>query len=146
MKLQTKYFGEIEINATESLRFETPLYGFEHIEAYVLLHDDEADSPFCWLQAMNDVDVCFVLTDPQVIASDYRPQMSDEDRSKLNFSDSDEPVYRLITIVPENLEDATVNLKSPVVINTREKKAAQIILEEDYPVRAPLLQKGDATC
>ncbi|MBR2876580.1 MAG: flagellar assembly protein FliW, partial [Clostridia bacterium] len=36
----------------------------------------------------------------------------------------------------------TVNLKSPVIINSTTGVAAQIILEQDYPVRQPILE-GD---
>ncbi|MEG1874743.1 MAG: flagellar assembly protein FliW, partial [Angelakisella sp.] len=32
-----------------------------------------------------------------------------------------------------------VNLKSPIIINTVRRCAAQVMLEEDYPVRAPLV-------
>jgi flagellar assembly factor FliW len=42
----------------------------------------------------------------------------------------------LIAIVPQNIKDITVNLKSPVVVNMGKRLAVQAILENSaYPVR-----------
>ena len=42
----------------------------------------------------------------------------------------------LVTItVPSDLTKMSVNLKAPLIINVDTKKAAQVILEEDYPVK-----------
>lgn len=147
MKLETKYFGAMEINEAESLTFVVPLYGFEHIGRYVLLYDDaNPDSPFCWLQAVEEQDVCFVLTDPAAVAHGYLPGISQEDRRRLGLGAQEQPMFRLVTILPEKFADATVNLKSPIAINIAEKRAAQLMLEEDYPVRAPLVQQEMLSC
>ncbi len=47
----------------------------------------------------------------------------------------------LICSVPENIENASVNLKSPIFINWDTKKGAQAILGEAYPVRYYFLKK-----
>ena len=44
----------------------------------------------------------------------------------------------LVMRIPENIEDMSVNMKAPVVINTKNKKAVQIIVEGDYQVRQPI--------
>jgi len=44
--------------------------------------------------------------------------------------------FFVVTVVPENIKDMTVNLKSPVVINFDKKIGAQVILEnKEYTVR-----------
>jgi len=50
-----------------------------------------------------------------------------------------EPVFRIIAVIREDLRKSTVNLKSPIVIDTQSRRAAQIILEDDYSIREPLL-------
>ena len=50
----------------------------------------------------------------------------------------------VVAVVPENFRDATVNLKSPVYLNTTTQKGAQIILEGDYPVRFPIAKGGES--
>lgn len=42
----------------------------------------------------------------------------------------------LVTVtVPKNPREATVNLKAPLIINADTRKASQIIVESDYPVK-----------
>ena len=45
-------------------------------------------------------------------------------------------LYVLVTVtVPQNIKELAVNLKAPIVINTDTRKASQIIVEDDLPVR-----------
>ena len=47
-----------------------------------------------------------------------------------------ENTYVLVTVtVPRNIEDISVNLKAPIVINTDTNKGCQLIVEDDYAVR-----------
>ena len=47
-----------------------------------------------------------------------------------------ENTYILVTVtVPKNIEDFSVNLKAPVVINMDNRKGVQMIVEDDYPVK-----------
>lgn len=147
MQLKTKFFGEVSVDESESLLFTAPIYGFEDIDRYIVLTDSSvSDSPFCWLQAVEHEDVCFVLTQPEVVCTGYRPCLSPADRALLELSPDEEPIYRLITILPEDISQATVNLKSPIAIHPAAKRAAQIILEADYHVRSPLVREEDGAC
>jgi flagellar assembly factor FliW len=48
-------------------------------------------------------------------------------------------------VLREEFANSTINLKSPVLIDSETRYAAQVILEEDYPIRAPLMpQEGGA--
>ena len=48
--------------------------------------------------------------------------------------------------VPKRVEDFSVNLKAPIVINMDTHKGAQIITEDDYPVKYKVydLLKGNS--
>ena len=48
----------------------------------------------------------------------------------------------LITVIPEDLRRSTVNLKSPVIVNPSSMVAAQVILDEDLPIRFPLFNNA----
>lgn len=147
MKLKTKYFGEVDVDESESLLFATAVFGFEQIDRYIVLSDSSVpDSPFSWLQAMEEEDVCFVLTQPEAVCEMYAPALSQEDRALLGLAPGEKPVFRLITILPDDVTKATVNLKSPIVIHPAAKRAAQMILDADYPVRAPLIREEEETC
>lgn len=139
MKIVTRDFGELDIDGEEVISFCQGLYGFEQYKSFVLLYDDEIGLPFTWLQSTEEQSLCFVLADAAEIGfADYKPSVTAETRVMLGLG-GDEPVYRLIMTIPEAMEDATVNLKSPIVLNTKNKIAAQVILEEKYPIRARLV-------
>ena len=49
---------------------------------------------------------------------------------------SEEDTYILVTAtVPKRIEDFSVNLKAPIVINMATNKGAQVITEDDYQVK-----------
>ena len=47
-----------------------------------------------------------------------------------------ENILVLVTItVPSDLSKMSVNLKAPLVVNVDTRKAVQVVLEDDYPVK-----------
>lgn len=148
MKIDTRNFGEVEVDLGEVIHFSQPIYGFEALRDYVLLYDDSVGNCFIWLQSVDSKDVCFILLDPGALAWDYDPTLPGESAELLELTSAQEAVIRLIAVIPEDFREATVNLKSPIVINTLRHLAAQVMLEEEYPIRAPLVpgREGEPPC
>ena len=46
----------------------------------------------------------------------------------------------LVMVVADNFGESTVNLKSPIIVNLDERRAAQMIAEEDYTIRYRLFE------
>ena len=84
--------------------------------------------------------VCFVLANPREIVSDYQVTLP---AGAIETLGEGSTLYFVLTVIRDPYYDSTVNLKSPVVINTRTGKAIQVILEEPYPIRQPLVQKKE---
>lgn len=143
MTIDTRDFGRMELDEKELIVFRSPIYGYEDLERFALLSDDEAGEGLMWLQSVEQPDVCFILLDPAAIGIAYAPELPQETAELLRLAGA--PAYRLIAVVPENFANTTVNLKSPIVINPEAKCAAQVILEADYPIRMPLFagKEGD---
>ena len=53
----------------------------------------------------------------------------------------DAPQYLVLAVVPEEYKDTTVNLKSPIMINTEKMLAVQTIAAENYPIKFPIFKK-----
>ena len=72
------------------------------------------------------------------IYPDYRFEISDDEQELLGIGE-DTP-YRCLTvaIVPDDYRKTTINLRCPIVINTRDNVAAQVILAEQYGFRHPV--------
>ena len=98
-----------------------------------------------WLQSMDDGDIAFPVADPLTVKEDYLPTVSEEILAPLGEMREDN-TYILVTVtVPKKVEDFSVNLKAPIVINMDTNKGAQIITEDDYPVKYKIydLLKGN---
>lgn len=143
MVIQTKYFGEIQIDETKVIHFEQGIFGFEDQKEFTILYDGEADDdPFCWLQSVHEVHVCLPLIDPLIWFPEYQPDLPDAEVQKLGELDPEIINIYTVTVVPEDIEQMTTNLRAPIVLNLATKKGAQIVIEEgDYPIRENLYQR-----
>ncbi|MDL2327153.1 flagellar assembly protein FliW [Ruminococcaceae bacterium OttesenSCG-928-A11] len=146
MTIETRDFGSMELDESEVLQFSVPIFGFDALQRFVVLSDDEAGPGLLWLQSVDDPATCFILLDPEAIGLEYDPQVPAEASRQLKCEEGDALVVRVIAVVPEDFKDTTVNLKSPVVINTAKRLAAQVILEADYPIRMRLFDEEGAAC
>lgn len=139
MKLETTRFGEIDVKDEEVIEFVQGLYGFKSEKEFVLLADD--DTPFFWLQSVNNAELAFVVTEPWHFYQEYEFELDDEVKEELKLEDKEDVLVVNIIVVPEEPEEMTMNLKAPIVVNKREKIAKQIILEdEDYPVKYKIFE------
>lgn len=131
--IQTE-FGEMEVSEQDILKFEKGLYGFESVTEYVLLSEEE-DSPILLLQPIRGQVPSFVVIDPYAVYPQYAPQMSQEDKN-LFAGSLDDLRFLLIAALKDDPMESSVNLKSPIAINSKTKQAAQVILDNaDYPIR-----------
>ena len=73
--------------------------------------------------------------DPLLVKEDYNPQVEDEVLKHLGNL-TEENTYVLVTVTAtEDITKLSVNLKAPIVINSEERKAHQVIVEDDFPVK-----------
>ncbi len=143
MTIETRDFGKIDISEDGILTFELPILGFEAQKQFVILYDDELGDALGWLQSVDDKDVCFIIMDPHTVFDGYAPKIAPDILSKLKLAAQADAVFRSLVVVPAQTGIATVNLKSPLVINPAKKLAAQVVLDQDYPVRASLNNTGE---
>lgn len=139
MIINTRDFGPVDVSEQQLLTFVQPVYGFEALSDYILLTDDEIGEQFAWLQSVQQPEICFILVQINAVFPDYRPTVPAEVRQQLGFGPEEEIDCWGIAVIPAEFQNSTVNLKSPVLINQNTHRAAQIILEEDYPIRARLM-------
>ena len=141
MLIKTKIFGEVEISDEKILTFEDGIIGFPDLKHFTLLHDEEkgTDAGIRYFQSIEEPAFAMPVMNPLMVCETYNPQVSEELLSDLGNL-SDENIVVLVTVtVPTDLTKMTVNLQGPIIINSDEKKGAQIIVEgNDYPVRYPI--------
>lgn len=136
MILETKHFGQIELKDEDIILFEEGILGFEDVKKFGLISNEDPESPFCWLQAIDRPELAFAMVDPFAIKKDYDFDLKEETVSALEIDSPTQVNVLSIVVVPEDLNKISMNLKAPIVINSEKKKAAQVILDTDrYTVR-----------
>jgi flagellar assembly factor FliW len=144
MELNTKHFGFIEIDEKNIIDFPEGIPGFENVKKFVLLSNE--DSPFQWLQGVDNPHLAFVVIDPRLCKEDYVVDVEDAEVEILDIRDSSKVLVYSIVVVPEDISKMTANLKAPVLINTENNKGKQVILNnEDYPIKYYILQQLQKT-
>ncbi len=120
------------------VRFVAPLLGLEHLSRFTLAELDP-DSPLLSLQSLEDDGVRLLVLDPAVVVDGYAPAMDAVARAAVGLVPGQEG--RLLAVVSPgaSLEDSTLNLLAPVLVNPATGAAAQVVLTgTDYPLRQPL--------
>ena len=143
MFIKTKIFGEVEISDDKILTFEDGIIGFPDLKHFTLIHDEEKgkDAGIRYFQSIEEPAFAMPVMNPLMVCEDYNPQVSEEFLASLG-NITDENIVVLVTVtVPTDLTKMTVNLQGPIIINSDEKKGAQIIVEgSDYPVKFPIYE------
>lgn len=138
MKFANEKLNDMEIDEKDIIHFKEGIPGFEEFKDYVLLQEQEV--PFIMtLQSVDAQFPSFVVVDPFAFVKDYNPNLSQSDLKYFNSENEDDLRFLLITVVPKDIKDTVVNLKSPLVISSKTNEAKQVILDnQDYPVRYSL--------
>lgn len=137
MKAKTRLFGEIEIQDEKIIQIDQGMIGFPELKHFTLIFDSDREekSVIMWLQSMDDGDIAMPVVVPAELLPDYNPTVDNELLENLGTL-TPENTYVLVTVtVPKDIEDISVNLKAPIVINTDTNKGCQLIVEDDYAVR-----------
>ena len=138
MKITTAYMGEVEIIPANIITFEHGLPGFEEEKEFVQLPLSEG-SAYQVLQSVNTAGLAFIITSPYAVIGDYSFELDEAVTQALDIKSDNEIAVFVIVSLKDTLENSTVNLKAPIVLNIENQKAKQIILEEDYGIRHQLI-------
>ena len=130
MKLNTKYFGEMDYEAEEVINFAEGLFGFEDEKDYLLIRFDNDDDMLLSLQSVKTPSLAFVVVNPFRLLSDYEPYVSDRDLELLDVNNQELVAIYTIAIVGDDISDTSINLKAPLVMNPANHKARQVIIDD----------------
>ena len=129
-KVNTRRFGEIEVNEADVVRFEDGIPAFEDETEFVILPYDQ-ESPYYFMQSLKSPDLAFLLTIPFLFFPDYTFEIDDETVAQLEIKDQDAVFYyTMITIPNGSIRYMTANLLAPVVLNRSNMRAKQVVLEK----------------
>lgn len=125
--------------AQRDVTFPDGLLGLPHCQHFALSAykpEDGSTSPFFLLQC-RDEDLSFPLIEPRLFLADYRFHVAPEVLAYLKAKTVDELATLAIVTVRDQMENITMNLQGPLVMNFNAGIGLQFILEH-FPVRYPL--------
>lgn len=142
MKVETRYFGEIEIGEDKIIHFEDGLFGFEQYKDYTIIYDVESEGEpfFSWMQCVTEQSLAFPIVNPLKVDSEYNPVVEDELLAKLGEMKEEDLLVFLLATVPQDVKKTSVNMKAPLVINAGTRQGIQIVAEnDDYKIKHYLI-------
>ncbi len=131
MELKTKHFGTLTVEESQIIRFPDGIPGFADQTRYVFIQNPEDNLPFHWLQSLEDGELTFVVMNPFLCRPDYDFQLAEHVVKKLDIKKQEDVRILCIVKVPEKVEDMTINLLAPLIINDSANQAAQVVLDEN---------------
>ena len=140
VKVPSTRFGVLEIPSTSIITLMGGVIGFPNLTRYTLL---EYNAPFSWMQSLDKPEMAFVVVNAAEFGDEYTFALPTGDR-ELDLTSTDEvAIINLVSVRPDPML-TTVNLKAPVVVNLRNMKGRQVVLDNPkFPVRMPLWVKEE---
>jgi flagellar assembly factor FliW len=107
----------------------------------VLVARDES-SPFYWLHSVEHANVALPVTNPWLFFPQYDVRVADEDARRVALDSPENAQILCVVRASDQLEDFTVNLAGPIVLNVNGKLGRQILNDTGgYSVRHPLFSE-----
>jgi flagellar assembly factor FliW len=140
MRVDTKAYGAIDVDERQTIEFPNGILGFEKLKNYVLL--DAPQQPFYWLQALDLVEVAFVLINPVIFRPDYAVEVPPEELEEIGIDSQEKMLTFAIVTIPQNPMEMTANLQGPIIINKETRIGRQSIsMNPKWEVRHPILKE-----
>jgi flagellar assembly factor FliW len=145
MKVRTLRVGEQEIDEKDIILFPKGIMGFVENKKYIILPvDKKRETPFSYLQSIEEEDLSFIILDTFSFFQEYDFELDEHTLAELDIKEPNEvQVYSIVT-ASGSLKEATTNLKAPIIINSKTNHARQVVLEKgDYLIKHPLFIQGN---
>ncbi|MCX7569469.1 flagellar assembly protein FliW [Tumebacillus sp. DT12] len=140
--IESIHLGVVEVPEDQVYTFESGLYGLEEYTRFALICLDDS-LPFRYLQAVDEPGICMLVGDPFTFRSDYEFDLAEGDVASLGEPQSEHLAVWVTVSAKDTLQDATMNLLAPVVLNVQKRLGRQVVLHNSgYPTREPLFKEG----
>eukprot|EP01155_Anaeramoeba_flamelloides_P033021 Anaeramoba_flamelloidesa96161_9.p1 GENE.a96161_9~~a96161_9.p1 ORF type:complete len:146 (+),score=26.58 a96161_9:58-495(+) len=143
MKINTRQFGEVNIDGEKIINMPDGIPGFRQQKRYVVLEKKDT-SPFYLFQCVDEPNLSFVVMDPLRFYPEYTLAVKDFDKTiKWEFGKEELSCFVIITIPKGKPKDMTANFMAPIVINNERKEGMQLILQGSPYSHQQLLLKEE---
>lgn len=103
-----------------------PILGLEDVKQVSL---EKIDDVFMKMQSLNNEHIAFTMIDPFVLR-DYDFEIPNKTQELLEIDENSNIIVLNVVLIQNPIEDSLINFIGPLVFNTNNNKAAQVILTE----------------
>ncbi|MBF0463477.1 MAG: flagellar assembly protein FliW [Nitrospirae bacterium] len=127
IRIVTTRFGTIELESSKVISFPEGILGFPDLKRYVLM--DYKDTEIKWLQAVDDPDIAFIVTDPAVLMPGFSIVLDPMTKKFLDLENTED----LLVLVIIRVENGKViaNFLGPLIFNATLMRGVQVVLDKD---------------
>jgi flagellar assembly factor FliW len=119
-----------------------PMPGFPEDRRFALV-DLDGSGGLCSMRSLDNEDLRFLVAPPGLFFPDYAPEIDDGTVADLDIASAEDVIVLVVVNAGESLLSSTANLLAPVVLNTANRRACQVVLEDaDLQVSVPLVAAG----
>jgi flagellar assembly factor FliW len=135
LTIESSRFGRVEIDPETVIEFPEGLIGLAG-SRYALLARDP-DTPFLWLQSLEDPSLALPVTNPHQFFSDFLVELIEEEAERLDVASGTGVDVYVTVRAADALEHFTANLKAPILVSSG--RGHQVINQAPgCELRAPL--------
>lgn len=139
VEINTKAFGKVAIEDDRLIRFDHGILGFPDLKDFTLIYDIDKgnESTIKWLQSIQEPNFAMPVMNPDLVIPGYTPVFNKELLTPLGGNLDSENILMFVTVtVPKDITKTTVNLKAPIIISIDNRKAVQLICDdESYSIK-----------
>lgn len=157
MKINAKYFGEIDYEQEDIIHITDGLFAFESYTEYLPISFHGENDKMLSLQSLEDETLSFILMNPFEFFPEYTPEPDEKEWKSLGATSEQDISYYVLCVIRDTPAESTVNLRAPLMVNSLNRKAKQVILDNpNYSFRHTLgnltnkqenkQDKGDCEC
>lgn len=124
-------FGQIEVEEDKIICFTRGLPGFPECREFIVM-DHDKETPLRWLHCVDRPEVAFLIIEPAQVLASYQLEIPPSVLSTLDWDTSRSEGCEVVIFVILNADASglTANLRAPVVVNPRNRRAHQLILDD----------------
>lgn len=119
--------------------FQGNILGFNHLNNFRL--ESIEGTPFAYLKSEEDDDISFLTVTPFHWYPNYSIQLNESIKSTLHLDQAEDALILCIVTMKGTLEESTLNLVAPLIVNVLNGKGTQYVVQENkgYRTNAPLI-------
>ncbi|MEK3935489.1 flagellar assembly protein FliW [Sporosarcina sp. FSL W7-1349] len=143
MQIETKFHGSLEIKDNDKWSFPKGLPGFEEEKEFILL-PIEGNNMFQVLQSITTPAVAFIVANPYTLIDDYSFDIDEPTIELLGIQNPEDIMVLGVVSLKQPFENSTINLQAPLIFQLNDRKAKQMILNDNrFDIRQPIDKGGN---